>query len=90
MGVKLEVRIDELVLNGFAPADGPRIGAAVKRELEHLLAGSAADMGTRPDAKIARLNAGSFHVTPGASAHAIGLQVARAVDRGLIGGKRKR
>ena len=91
MGVsRLEVRIDELVLHGFRPADGPRIGEAVRRELERVLAGRAADFPAQAGARIARLDAGSFRVTAGGNGEAIGRQVARAIDGGLVGGRRRR
>lgn len=33
----IELRIEELILHGFSPGDHHRIGAAVERELGHLL-----------------------------------------------------
>jgi len=34
---RVEVRIDELVLEGVRPSDAPRVGAAFERELERLV-----------------------------------------------------
>ncbi len=79
----VELRIDELVLHGFAPGDRHRIGAAVERELSRLFA----DKGTPPSlargGSIERLDGGAFEAKPGSGAEAIGARVARAVYGGL-------
>jgi hypothetical protein len=85
VGVKrnVELRIDELVLQGFPPGDRHRIGDAAARELARLFA----EQGTPPSlgegGEVARLSRGSFEARPGLGAEAVGVQVARAVYRGL-------
>jgi hypothetical protein len=82
MGVNgLDVRIDELVLEGFAPADRFRIAKAIRIELSRLMGEQG-----RENLFVARnVDGGSFHVGVGMSAEAIGGQVARAVHGGLTG-----
>jgi hypothetical protein len=79
----VELRIDELVLHGFPPGDRHRIGDAAARELARLFA----EQGTPPSlgegGETARLSGGSFQARPGLGADAVGVQVARAVYRGL-------
>ena len=85
MGVRrpVEVHIEELVLDGFAPADPHRIGDAVERELFRVLArGDGAGLPLRSQA-VDAVDAGEFHVAADASARSIGAQVARSVLHGL-------
>jgi hypothetical protein len=81
--VNLELRIEELVLRGFAPSERHRIGETLERELARLFA----ERGTPPsldgDGAIRHLDGGAFEVSSGAGAETIGLQVARAVHGGL-------
>lgn len=80
---EIELRIEELVLRGFAPGDRHRIGEAMERELARLFA----ERGTPPSLvqgrEVARLDGGAFKVEPGSGAEATGVQVARAVYGGL-------
>lgn len=80
---QIELHIEELVLDGFTPADRHRIGDAVERHLTRLLAGPGAARRLAGGGEVARLNAGSFNVARGSTPDAIGAQVARAVYRGL-------
>lgn len=85
-----DLRIDDLILHGFRPADRHAIAAAIERELVRLL--SAGDLPTalidgRAAGRAAyRLDAGSFVVPHDAPPDAVGVQVARAIHRGLGGG----
>ena len=87
MGVRrsVELHIEELVLHGYPPGDRHRIGDAATRELTRLFA----EQGTPPSlgegGGAAHLNGGSFQTGPGLGAEALGVQVARAVYRGLSG-----
>ena len=81
----IELRIEELVLHGFAPGDRHRVGAAVERELARLLAERGLPPGLVRGADLSRLDGGSFAVAPGAGAEAIGARVARAVYGRLAG-----
>ena len=81
--VNVELHVEELVLQGFAPGDHDRIGAAVERELTRLLAGQSVPGWLTGGGEVARLNAGAFEMRPDSSAEATGSQVAQAVYRGL-------
>lgn len=84
MGVKrVEVEIEELVLNGFGFADRLRIADSIKEELARAISerGMERPAGLRAD--VAKLDAGSFHVAPNANADGIGKQVARTVHGAL-------
>jgi len=80
---KIEVRIEEFVLHGFAAGDRYFIGDAVERELARLFV----EQGTLPSLaqgrEIERLDGGTFEVKPGSGAKVIGVQVAQAAYRGL-------
>jgi hypothetical protein len=80
----VSLRIETLVLDGFAPGDRYRIGAAMQRELERLVSmhGLAPWLGRKGE--IARLDGGEFQVASSARADAIGSQIAQAVYGGLI------
>jgi hypothetical protein len=82
------LRIDELVLHGFHGVDRYAIAGAIERELGRLLgeAGTQRALLARGQpASEDRLNAGSFVVTADATPDAVGVQVARAIHRGLEG-----
>lgn len=80
----VELRIEELVLHGFAPQDCSRIAQAVERELTRLL---LAEGGLPPSVAqsggLFHLDGGDFEITPGSSADAIGAQVAQTLYGGL-------
>lgn len=81
---EIELYIEELVLDGFAPADRYRIGDAFERELSRLFAehGVPASLASGLDAP--HLDAGTFPFAPGHIApENIGAQVAQAVYGGL-------
>lgn len=79
----IELHIEELVLEGFAHADRHLIGAAVESELARLFAEQGAPSNLHQSATVARLDGGSFNVTPGAKPEAVGAKVARSVFGGL-------
>ena len=96
MGVRpraIEVHIEELVLDGFAPRDRLAIADAVEAELTRLIAdGGVGTLGERP-AAVERVQAGSFRAETGARAATIGAKTAKAVFGGITsasdgGGKR--
>jgi hypothetical protein len=75
------LRIDELVLHGFAPGDRQRIAAAVQREMTRLVAA-----GGVPQAWTASppaLRGQPLAAPHGAGPHAIGAAIARSVYGGL-------
>jgi hypothetical protein len=79
MRPSVELHVDELVLEGFAPGDRRRIGEAVERELARLLAIGDLPARLAEGGEIARLDGGSFEAAAGGRAEAVGGQVARAV-----------
>ena len=87
MGLRPDVRlrIEELVLDGFAPGDRYRIGEAVERELTRLLAERGVPGGLAAGGEAPRLDAGWFDLAPGSGPEAIGTGVAAAVYGGLGG-----
>jgi hypothetical protein len=79
MKPNIELDIEELILHGFPPGDRHRIGAAVERELGHLLSerrlpAALGHGGERPS-----MDGGSFEMRPHARPEAVGAQVARAI-----------
>jgi hypothetical protein len=81
--MNIDLHIEELVLEGFRPADRHRIGAAVERELARLLAERGLPAGLAQGTDLPRLDGGSFEAKPGARPEAVGRQVAGAVYGGL-------
>ena len=79
----IEVRIEGLVLHGFAPGDRYFIGDAVERELVRLFVERGIPPSLVQESEIERLADGTFEVTPGSGAGAIGVQVAQAAYGGL-------
>ena len=77
------LRVEQLVLDGFAPGDRYHIGEAVERELGRLLAERGVPPSLVVSRAVTRLDGGAFGLAPGSRAEAIGLQVARAVHGGL-------
>jgi hypothetical protein len=83
MPPSIELHIEELVLHGFAPGDHPGISEAVQRELVRLLGERGVPPSLTHGVEVARLDGGSFPMTPHLKAEAIGAHVAQAVGRGL-------
>jgi len=83
----VQVRIGELVLDGFPSADRFRIAEGVKRELTRLIGKQGSGRLAVPRANAAVVDAGAFPVGPGANPAAIGGRVAQAVHRELKGGR---
>lgn len=79
----IEVRIGELVLEGFSPADGPRIGAALERELGRLFAQHGVPAAMAGGSQREVIDAGAFTHAPQATPAATGAQMARAAYGGL-------
>jgi hypothetical protein len=80
--------IEELVLHGFARVDRVAIATAIERELGRLLSEPGTQQALRARGKaggdaVFRSDAGSFLVPHDASPDAVGIQVARAIHRGL-------
>jgi hypothetical protein len=80
---KVEIYIEELVLQGFSPKDRYQIAEAMERELGRLLAERSLPPPLIHGGEVERLDGGSFEIAPSSKAEAIGTQVAQAVYRGL-------
>jgi hypothetical protein len=77
----VEVRIDELALDGVSPVDRDRVADSVTRELERLLDGAAGRI-DGPGTAVA-INAGE--VAPvGRDPDALGAAIARAIHGQLV------
>ena len=79
----VELHIDELILDGFAPGDHDLIGGVVERELARLLAEHGLPRSLQQNSELARLDGGTFEVPREAPGVAIGTEAAQAVYRGL-------
>jgi len=84
--MNVELHIEELVLHGFAPGDRHRIGEAVGRELQRLLAERGAPPLLHRNAELALMDAGEFNVRPNPKLEIVGAQVAQAIYEGMKGG----
>ena len=82
----IDLRIDELILHGFAAGDRHRIAAALQSELSRLI--TQGDMAHLPttSVQVDRIDAGSFSLDPAAGPNHIGRTVAQRVYRQLSPG----
>jgi hypothetical protein len=81
----IEVRIDEIALQGFPPAHRYLIGDAIERELIRLLASGGELRRLASSAEIDELDGGVFRHDPGRNPSAVGGDIARAIYRRLSG-----
>ncbi len=75
----IELRIDQLILHGFSPADRYPIADTVRGELERLFATEGVPPTLAQGGAIPTLDGGDFELTQNMSAQAIGVQVAQTV-----------
>ena len=80
---RIAIRIDELVLDGFAPGDRYRIGDAIERELTRLFTEHDASAALAARTPTDAIDGGAFALPHDAGAAAIGAHVARAIHREL-------
>ena len=85
--MKINVRIDHLILDGFEDNDAGRIGEAIEHELTRLFVennpkGSIAN--NFHNYSVNNMDAGSFGVDVGHSSSKIGNEVARSVFQKII------
>ncbi len=86
MGMKprrIEVEIQELVLEGFPAGDRRRILDAVQAEIERLLIRRGLPAEFTSSVQIDRIDGGSFPLQKNSKEDNIGLQVGKAVYGGL-------
>jgi hypothetical protein len=79
----VDLRIEEIVLESFKPADRYSIGDAVQSELTRLFTEQSVMPKGTHSIEIGRVDVGEFLVKQGARAATIGNQVAQAVYQGL-------
>jgi hypothetical protein len=75
----VELHIEELVLEGFAPGDHYRISEALQRELTRLFGAAGVSPTLAESVALEHLDGGAFQVAPGTRAETIGAQAARAI-----------
>jgi hypothetical protein len=86
--MKIELHIEELVLDGFDPRDRYRIADELQRALTHALS-EPHENNIEPRAReVDRLDAGSVTLQKNASARHVGTQVAGAIVDALNGSTR--
>ncbi len=79
----IELRIEELVLNGFPARDAHAIALAAERELARLLGERSLSESLLRGAAPAHVDGGSFVIASGSGPAAIGAQIAASVYRGI-------
>ena len=80
----IRVTIDELILDGFDPADRHRIAAALERELSRILVSEGLPA---QGLETARLDGGQFDFPATAKAETIGAAIAQNVHGALNHGR---
>jgi hypothetical protein len=83
--VKLELRIETLVLRGLGAGMQHEIRAAMERELAELFRAEGLAPSLRRPRDLSRLDAGTIRVGPTRTGRAIGEQLAQSVHRGIVG-----
>jgi hypothetical protein len=81
----LNLQIDQLVLHGFPVGDRHHIQAAIQQELTRLFTEQGVPPSLTQGGGVNQVNGGSFEMTVGAKADAIGTQIARSIYGGLGG-----
>lgn len=84
-GRRINVRIEELVLHGFAATDRHRIATAVQQELARQLRQSGMPEPAGSASALAFISGGAFHVPAGAAPGTIGARIGASIYRGLQG-----
>jgi len=83
--MNVELRIEELVLRGFAPRDRHRIGEVIESELARLFSEKGVPPSLARGGVISHLDGGMLDVAPGTSAEELGARAARALYGGMTG-----
>ncbi len=80
----IELRIDELVLEGFSPGDRYRISEAIESELTRLLADQGLSSAPSDQSDHLFVDGGAVQIALDSKPSLIGVRVANAIYRGLI------
>jgi hypothetical protein len=83
--MKVELVIDELVLQGFDPRHRHTIGDAVEKELTRLARAHVKELGGRRPMDVARLDAPTFEMPAQAEPARAGARIADSVFSALRG-----
>jgi hypothetical protein len=86
----VKVKIDELVLHGFASGDRNRIAAAVEGELTRLIGEGGRLRVAQNALPLGRIDGGAFTVKAGSRPQSTGTQIAQALYRSLQQGSFRR
>jgi hypothetical protein len=81
--MNIRLHIEELVLQGFTPADREPIARALREELQTLLLERGLPVQGPEPHDVERVDAGSFPTPAGAAPAAVGSATARALHRSL-------
>lgn len=76
---RIDLNIEELILDGFATGDGERIKFSVEQELTRLLVERGVSERSAENTNIARLKGGQNGIELGANAGPTGKQIARTI-----------
>jgi hypothetical protein len=82
-GRPVEIRIEELVLHGFAPGDRHRIARAVQRELARRFRQGGVPESASDSSALASIEAGAIHIPQGVAPWTAGTRIGAAIYRGL-------
>ncbi len=86
MEPSLDLRIDELVLEGLTAGDARRVGGSTALVLQELFDREGVPAALTTAGAVVALDAGTFALPRGARPEAVGRLLARAVYRALGGG----
>jgi hypothetical protein len=81
----LNLQIDHLVLHGFPAGDLHLIHATIQQELTRLFTEQGVPPSLMQGGGVNQVNGGSFEMTVGAKADAIGAQIAQSIYGGMGG-----
>lgn len=79
----VELHVEEMMLDGFEPAQRYAFGEAFESELGRLFAERGVPAGLIQDIEIAHLNGGEINLAPGAPADDAGIRLARTIYGGF-------
>ncbi len=81
---RIDLHIDELVLEGIDPRDRQKIATALERELARLLRERSIPALLQSSREIESIDAGAVELSARMGAEGLGAQAGRAVYRGMV------
>src|SRR5207237_996932 len=82
-GHSVDLQMEELVLDGWAPGERYRVADAIERELTRLFTERGAPSTISRGGAIDRVDCGTLEIVPGSSVEQIGVQLAKAIYAGV-------